>query len=41
MNKTIISAAIASVFLLNACSKHSEQELSNIAKKTGAFSARF
>jgi len=34
MKKTIISAAIASVFLLSACSKQGEQEQSNIAEKT-------
>jgi putative endopeptidase len=34
MKKTIISAAIASVFLLGACSKHSEQEQTNTADKT-------
>jgi predicted metalloendopeptidase len=34
MKKTIFSAAIASVFLLGACSKHSEQEQTNTADKT-------
>ena len=33
MNKTIISAAIASVFLLGACSKQGEQEQTNMAEK--------
>lgn len=36
MKKTIISAAIASVFLLSACSKQSEQEQSNMADKTAS-----
>ena len=34
MKKTLISAAIASVFLLGACSKQSEQEQTNTADKT-------
>jgi putative endopeptidase len=34
MNKTIISVAIASVFLLGACSKQSEQEQTDLAEKT-------
>ena len=34
MKKTIISAAIASVFLLSACSKQGEQEQTNMAEKT-------
>jgi predicted metalloendopeptidase len=36
MNKTIISAAIASVFLLGACSKQTEQEQTNMAEKTAS-----
>jgi putative endopeptidase len=34
MNKTIISAAIASVFLLSACSKQGEQSQTNMVEKT-------
>ena len=34
MNKTIISAAIASVFLLGACSKQGEQSQTNMVEKT-------
>ncbi|AGH45623.1 putative peptidase M13 family protein [Paraglaciecola psychrophila 170] len=36
MNKTIISAAIASVFLLGACSKQGEQSQINMAEKTAS-----
>jgi putative endopeptidase len=36
MKKTIISAAIASVFLLGACSKQGEQEQTNTAEKTAS-----
>jgi putative endopeptidase len=36
MKKTIISAAIASVFLLSACSKQGEQEQTNMAEKTAS-----
>jgi putative endopeptidase len=34
MNKTILSAVIASVFLLGACTKHGEQSQTNMVKKT-------
>jgi putative endopeptidase len=41
MKKTIISAAIASVFILGACSKQGEQEQTNTAEKTAsAFMAK-
>ena len=36
MKKTIISAAIASVFFLGACSKQAEQKLNNVSEKTAS-----